>query len=74
MGEIHIVTFWEVLIMKAKAMAKARISGDAKEFKKAEDDFNSYKALVLMSTEVVLPGNQITSLPPQRTLNYGKSR
>jgi hypothetical protein len=55
------------MMEKAKALGKAELSGDKEAFEKAKSDHDSYKELVLMSDEVVLPGNPIRSLPPENS-------
>ena len=52
---IKIITNWSVLMDKARAVAKAKASGDEKAIKMAEEDHESYRQLCLDADEMVIP-------------------
>ena len=62
---VKIVTFWEVLIEKARRVGKAEQGNDPEELRLAKANLEDYKELVKISDELVLPGNPITCLYPE---------
>ncbi len=52
---MEVITSWETLIAKAKAVGKARVSGDTKALQKAEEDLKAYEEIVKMSNKMILP-------------------
>ncbi len=51
---LTVVTYWSILITKAKALGTARKHGDSNEITKAKEDLESYEESVRSSDRMMI--------------------